>query len=353
MPRFVFDLNDIWQDFSEMAKEAYTTWTDPADAPPSIRTHDAAFVCLLDEQDSCVGVFVPELYELARVNGLIAQQQEENWLKTHPQMTRRNQASLEKQPFYSELYTDGRKKSAFELAVLPIAYSDHDKKSAHLIEKYIEKEIYYRLEQGQALPPVVNKYQIISDYLKDLHLIHLKAGSCRSLKLNILNPKENTRKSERAVHYVAQRSAFLQTLLSAAAVVALTPLSLFTSSFRIILSEWCSKDSGLYGLAETLLREIKSNFSGEFSLGDKISLKKLIKSATLVTALGVGTVGIALSTWSHLLTLSLWGAKAFNLGFMPYLKYAIAGYSAFLTGLSTFVGGGIGSTLFLGIRDLG
>ncbi|MBI2792495.1 MAG: hypothetical protein HYX61_11100 [Gammaproteobacteria bacterium] len=350
MPRLVFDLGDLWQDFKGIVNINYLLWTDPREAPPAIRKADAAFISLLDNQNKTVGVFVPELYELAKVNGLRAQQEEALWKQKHPRST---VANLKKQPFYAELYnSDGSQKTAFELAVLPKQYSDFDKRSAYAIEMRITDEFNNRIDKGQPLPPVVYKYQIESDYLKNLHLLNLRAGGPRDVTLNLINPGSKTPIVDRAAHYIAQRSALLLTLIAVLGLTYTSPLTFAAASIGVLLAKWCGEEFGVFSLVEILLRDIRSNFSRDFALGDKISLKKTIKTAAMVSALAVTTSAVFVGAWAGILSLPIWGAVGAAVGNASVLsacQFALAGFSSAIAAASTFVFGTVGQRFFWGL----
>lgn len=344
-----FDLGELWGDFKGIINDNILLWTDPSEAPPTIRNLDAAFMALKTRDNKPVGTFVPELYELAKVGGLKAQQAEAKWLASHP---RASEKAKKAQAFYKALYNeDGTKKSPFELAVLPVIYDDQNNKSARPIQKRIEDEFNNRIAQGQALPPTVYKYQIKSDYLRDLHLLNLQTGGPRGIKLNLINPGPKTTIPERATHYIAQRTALLATLLAMVAVTAGTPMLLAASAIGVMLAKWCGEEFGLFDLGETLLRDIRSNFSKDFRLGEKISVKKTIKTAVLLAALGVAAAAVVSTVWSAMLGMSLWAGVTNTLGATAAtgLKYAIAGYMSFLGGLGTLVGGSVGQRFFWGL----
>lgn len=346
--RISLDLGDLWQDFKEIANDAYLLWTDPKEAPPTIRTPDAGFLTILDKNNKVVGVFSPDIYELAKINGLIAQEAEAKWVKANP---RAGQQAKKKQPFYKELYhADGEKKSAWDLARLPVIYSDYDKKSARSIQKRIEDEFNYRLENNKPLPPIVFKYLIKSDYLKDLHLLKLKPGVPRGIKLNLINPADKTPIHERAAHYIAQRSALVVTLVAVLSLTAATPMLFAASALGLMLAKWCGEDCGLFDLTENLLRDVNI-FSKDFRWGEKISVKKTIKTAVLLTALGVTTFGVGSAAYAGIMGLSLWGSAAGMIGAKAAvaLQYTLAGFIGGLSAIGTWVGGTMAQRFFWGL----
>lgn len=349
VPRIGFDLGEVWQDLKDVAKDAFVLWVDPKEAPPTIRFEDVGFVALHKKgTKESHGVFVPELYELAKVRGLKAQQEHDEWVNNNPKGTnddRRNQ------PFFNALYhADYTPKSAFELSVLPVIYSDDDKTSARAIQKRVEDEFNNRIERGQPRPPVVFKYQI-SDYLKGLSRIGLESGGPRGIKLNLINPAAKTTMPERIAHYLAQRAALIVTLVAALSIPAGAPLMFGATALGVMLAKWCGEDFGTYDLAENLLRDIKSIFSKDFALGEKISLKKTLKTTILLGALGVATVGAASAGWLAIMSLPLWqsGVAALGLSVMSGLQIALAGFMGAMAGMGTFVGGTVAQRFFWGL----
>ncbi len=347
--QLTIDIKDLWQDLKEMVYYGSQYWVKPEWAPPSIRSTDVGFITLLDKDQNNQGCFVAELYELAKIGGLRAQQEEKVWEQQNPDATIETKKV---QSFYNALYlSDGTRKTPFALAVLPEIYSDTVMNSVRGIQKRIENEFNYRLDRHQPLPPVVFKYQIESDYLKNIHLINLKAGSARSAKLSLLNPETRTTKTERLAHYLAQRAAFVLTMIAVMSKTFTTPLLFIASSVGVVLAKWCSEEFSTYSLTETLLRDIKSNSAKEFRWGDKISLKKTLKTVILLTALGMLAYGAFAGTWGAMMGLSVW--KAISVSANPLALSAVqcllAGFASTLAGVSTFVGGTIGQRYFWGL----
>ncbi|MBS0290147.1 MAG: hypothetical protein JSS07_08960 [Proteobacteria bacterium] len=342
--KIIVDIKELWQDCKETLAYTYLVWTDPKIAPPSIRTIDVGFVTLLDHQQRHYGCFVAELYELAKIGGLRAQQQERAWIEQNPSF---DLQSKKQQPFYHSLYHgDDTPKTPFELSVLPIAYSDEDKRCTQKIQKHLEKEFNYRIKRNQPLAPVVFKYQIQADYLKFLHLLNLNVGNARSLKLNILNPQAKTPLIERMSHYAAQRAALILTLLTLLSISIVNPYLFSSTVICMILGKWCSDEFSTYGLVETLLRDIKSLFAKEFRWGDKISLKKTIKTLVLLGALSVYAYFGLQATWSTITGYAFWNNAGALLGFT---KYLLAGFASLLGAISTFVSGTVAQRYFWGL----
>ncbi len=350
MPRLVFDLGDVWEDSKEILRDAWLLWKEPKEAPPSIRNLPLAFMPLKDNQNKDYGVFVPELYEIALVKGLKVQQEAAAWLLANPGASIEAQKA---QPFYNELYkADGTLLTAFELAVLPVIYDDNVQNSKDPIIKRAEEEFTYRIGKKQPLPPVVDKYQIKSDYFKKLNLINLKAGVPRHVQLNILNPADKTTTRDRVFHYTAQRVALILTAIAALTVTASTPLWFSVLALGVVLAEWCGKEFGVYGAAETSLRSLSSIFSKDFLWGDKISAKKTLKTVALLAALGATTFGVAVLGWSAILNLPWWGAAAGDGLFASAMlghKFLLAGLVSGAGALMTFTGGLEAQRFFWGL----
>ncbi|MBS0288161.1 MAG: hypothetical protein JSR17_12755 [Proteobacteria bacterium] len=353
MPRLVFDLGELWQDTKDILKLTYLFWTDPKEAPPVMRKIDAAFVPLLDAQDNIVGTFVPEFYEIARVanksHGLQAQQEEALWEQQNPRGT---DAQRRQQPFYNKLYrADGTPKTAFELAVLPVAYSDFNRRSTLAVQKRIQDEFNYRIAKGQLLPPVVNKYQIVSDYLQNLGAIGLHAGGQRDVTLNINNPAIETTLIDRFTHYSAQRGALLLTILAVLGLTYTTPLAFAASALGVVLAKWCSEEFTTFGLGEVMLRDLRSIFSKDYLMGDKISAKKVLKTGVLLTALGIATIGAFWGAWAGTLGLGLWttASAALNGTALTALQYGFAGFASAVAASCTFAFGAGAQRFFWGL----
>lgn len=351
MPYLNFDLNEIWEDLINIFKDSITHWTELKKSPPHIRHIDASFVTILNKENTNIGCFVPYLYEIAMIHGLKAQHKEKQWLarQQYPKLQ-----NIKKQSFYSTLYhPNGRRKSPFELAVLPIQYSDDDNKSFRNIQNRLENEINFRIENKKPIPPTIYRLNIKSDYLKNIQHINLYAGISRSIKLNILNPEKKTSRVERLMHYLVQVEALFLILI---AMISITYSSFYLFLLNVlgtILAKWCAKQLGAHQLTETIYREAKSLFSKDFGIGCKISVKKAIKTLMLLGALLVSVYAALISGWHEVLTLPLWNS-ILNYYNQYYLlvnvsKYFLAGFSALMAALNTFVIGYVTQNYFWGI----
>ncbi len=338
MARLTFDLGDLYQDTKQMLSEFIMFLREPKEAPPVVRNIKSAHWILKDNNDNPVGSFAPELYELALVRGLIAQQEEDAFNAATPDATL---AQKQNQSFYSSLYhADGTAKTAFELSVLPVIYSDYNNDSIEKIRAYIKPELVNRVQNGQPLPPLEYKYITKSDYLKNIGLINLKAVAPRDVTVDVENPAEKTTRRERAFHYIAQRASLVLTLLMVAALTASTPAWFMVAAMGVLLAEWCGKEFGTFGTAETLLRDLSSLFLKDFRWGDKVSLKKTIKTGILLAAVGSVALTAITGAWAGVLALPLWnaGLTGFAANALTALQFGTAGFAASAGGLMTFVG---------------
>ncbi len=237
--RLTFDLGDFWQDTKGQVQEAYMLWTDPKEAPPSVRRIPVAHYPLKDNNNNPVGTFAPEIYELACVRGLKAQQAEDAWNVLNPGAPI---ALKQTQAFYNELYkANGTAKTAFELAVLPVIFDDNNQESTNKVREIIAAEFLNRIQKDQPLPPTVYKYLTKSDYLKNLHLINLQTMGPRDVTVEVQNPANQTRFRDRAVHYFAQRTSLILTLVAALSVTASSPAWFVAAAMGALLAEWCGK----------------------------------------------------------------------------------------------------------------
>ncbi|MBS0288852.1 MAG: hypothetical protein JSS07_02285 [Proteobacteria bacterium] len=352
--RLEFDFKDLWGsensegDIKKFYKNGHMMWTQPKEAPPVLRKQSLAFMCLKDNENNDVGTFIPELYELAKVGGTIAQQERDAWLKQHPGATPEDYRD---QPFFNTLHKVEnekiREKTPFELSVLNVVYNDEGVRkkaaaAARKIEAHMTKEYLYRIKNNQFLPPYVAKFQIESDYLKNLDKIGLKAVRPRDVDLNLPNPGEKTPLLERAMHYGAQRMALISTMLLAVGVFVASG-SIATGLFAalgVVLAEWCGKEFGMFGAAESVLRSL-SHFSAQFRWGEKISLKKTLKTAVLFTALAFATYGVVTGAWIGIMSLPWWSTTGtgFSAVAMNVMQHGLAALVSGVAGVTTFMGG--------------
>lgn len=352
----VNDVTAIGSDLWNMLKGWLNVLFNPKEAPPTVRSPDLAFVTLFSikienqkkVKDKPMGVFVPELYELARIGGLRCQLEKEV----------KGQIAEIKPPFIT-LMNGKREKTPFELAVLPVDYSDDNEKSYRPIQKVVEEEFNYRIKYGLALPAVVYKYQIKSDYLRDIERINLMVDKPRHIKLNLLNPSDKTKLLERALHWTAQRIALLLTIVAAILIIPKIPIAYIAPAFTgvivtvavlgIIIAEWCGKDFSTYSLAETLLREINS-FSLKSPERRSISAKKFIKTTLLLSTLLLSGAAAGAGAWFSFMGFHWIVPEAMILAkALMVTKYFLASTFAVMTALSTWIGGLAAQSFFWGI----
>ncbi len=330
-PRLTFDLGDFWQDTKNLINDTILFWAEPKEAPPTVRRITIAHQPLKD-----VGTFAPEIYELALVRGLKAQQAEDAFLLQNPNATLEEK---QQQDFYAALYdADGEAKSAFHLAVLPVIYEDDNQMSSAKIREIVSEELNNRIAKDQPLPPTVYKYLTKSDYLKNSPYEVLGP---RDITVEIQNPADKTRLRDRFAHYVSNQPASLVlTLVAALAVTASTPFWFVVASMGVLLAKWCGEAFGTFGITEILLRDYKSLFSKEFALGDKISFKKTIKTAVLLASVGALSLAAFSASWAGVFSLPVWGLAQTGVAatLLTGLSYVTAGFVSGLGAIMTFAG---------------
>ena len=352
--RLVNDLGQIASDIQSMANGLYVQWTDPKEAPPTMRYIDIAFVPIVHRKSNKpMGVFVPDLCELAHIGGLKAQIEETDWMKSNPTATL---AQKKQQPFYAQLYhPTGRRYSAFRLALLPVAYSDYDQKAILQIQKHVQTELKFRMNRGLTLLEPIYKYSVTPDYLRDLHILKMKAQGCRAIKVNLQNPADRTTLIERGIHYVAQRIAFFTTFAAAFTVAGLGLTS--TAALAVvgtIMAKWCKDEFGTFDLAELLLREIGWLSTKKLREGEKISLKKSLKTTILVGAL-LAYCGIGAAAYGAYQLIMGYSLPALSImGYtlpLQQAQMALAGVVAASSGLAEFAGA-LGAVRFFWGADI-
>ncbi|MGD9593034.1 MAG: hypothetical protein AB7V32_10985, partial [Candidatus Berkiella sp.] len=105
-------------------------------------------------------------------------------------------------------------------------------------------------------------------------------------------------------------------------------------------AQWCGNEFGTFGAAETMLRDLSSIFLKDFRSGEKLSLKKSLKSGMLLAAVAVAAIGATTAGWAGVMALSFWNAGLTGVAAtaLTGVQLATAGFVAGISGLMTFVG---------------
>ncbi len=331
------DLSEIPSDLYEMLHDWWKSHASLKEAPPSTRKKTIGILPILKD-GAVIGSFSPDLYEIAEMNYLRCQME-------------KNDSEVEKSgkkpPYISLKKADGTEKTSFELALLPIAWSDDNPKSIS-IRKVIEEEYNNLMQKGLSLPPIESKYQIAADYLRNLAKTGYKIGAARDVSVTLLNPRDKTSFYERLLHYIAQRAAFLLTITAALLIIPVTssvyvPLAVL----GVFLAQWCGKEFFTFDLTETLMQEMNSRI---YSNGKPISAKKLIKTSLLLGVLLLAAASIGMGAAYEMMSLA-WPAatSAVFATLLTAAHYLLAGFVGFFAAASTFVGGVASQNYFWGI----
>ena len=140
-------------------------------------------------------------------------------------------------------------------------------------------------------------------------------------------------------------------LFAVLAVTASTPAWFFAAAMGVVLADWCGKEFGTFGTAETLLRDLSSNFLKDFRWGDKVSLKKTLKTAALGAAIGYVAFLAVTGAAAGVMALPIWNAGLAGMGAtaLTALQYAAAGFAASAAGMMVVVGAKDANHFFWGM----
>lgn len=344
LPRVSFtnDLNEIPHDIKANLETFWELLIDPKQAPPLTRNYRTGLAPLdhINEDGTREekGTFSIDLYDIALKGELQCQIQD----------TAERYLTDQEGAFIVDNQGMRILKTPFQLAVLPFIYSDDDKTSHHPIIEAIEKEMNYQIERGHVLSRIVYKYCIPSDYLAHIANAGLTVLGARDVVINLLNPADKTTKTERWMHWLAQRAAFILAVIPVIAIAQLySPLFAIVFFTGTMIANWCAKEFGTFDLAEWLLRD--ANWLMHFSWeGENLSLKKSIKTAVFFAAMILPVCGAAALGWSSIVLLP-WPAFASTGIAGAVLKFSLATSIAFIEATGTFAALGGSLRFFYGL----
>lgn len=374
MPHVKNDLKELVEDFKGTLKGFYTLVKDLSEAPPTIRKQpDVAVARLTHSEKGELGAFAPELYEMAREGTLKAQLEHKAWQEADAA----TRGALSEQPFYTQLFyvnADGqplldengqpKQKTPFELAILPHVLNldggDKRKFNKNILkcEERIRDEFDNLKQKGLEPPLPVHKYRVQADYLRYAERAHgIKVEGVYDIVVNRANPKDALTKMEKWMHWLAQRAAFIATLTGALIVgEIISPAVAVATIVGSVLANLCSKEFGMFGLAESLIRELpRLTFKDIFGNSDTTySIKKILKTVALLAALVMPTYGAAYLGWESIMLIALpltkyWGVNMAIQG----MQMMLASFFALVGGATLVSGATIAQRYFwgLGVQD--
>ncbi len=319
------------------------------DAAPRIRSVYAAFAYLERPSIGKVGAFVPELYELAKMDELQCQREAKAWFQAHPggNLQTGNLA------LYNKLHGRfGRPKNAVELAIIPSL-------DVNDITRAISEEYSYRCENKLELPVFVPKIGLREKYFSKLSgsgfaIAKHKGVDIDGQFLNYVNPHEHASTREKLLHFFTSWNALLKALLTAVTMIGLeghiTPLALLGAG-AVYLANIHGNYFGQFDVAENLNREIGvwqhmlPTWKGkEFSF--KKTMWALLQLAGIVVGAGIAAsaawIGTFALPWVLLspamsMTAVLTGASAATF-LLESLQLGSAVFLATATAISTATG---------------
>jgi hypothetical protein len=332
----------------------YRYWWDNSietSSYPPIRSSEVSFIHLYRKRGlskALVGSFVPELYLLANsTNGSLRCQIEERaWIASRQQKHQSfddKTLAREKPEIYASLYrNDGKRKSPFELAVLPCH------KLAD-IEYFVTAEYKYRRKLNLPLPYPVSRLRIIPEYLQpdaqgnlgDSGLIignSLKEGP-NAININLWNIKVATSR-EKILHYIFQWAAFLATFTLALGAIetAVSPVGMVGIFAATFLATICAKVCSMYDISERTFRDLEWLLSADFySSKAKLSTENTLFTLAKSAAMGLVLYGVVTSTFTSIMNLP-WLVPTFALGTGQIAQLGLAGFLSLTTGVATWVG---------------
>lgn len=276
-------------------------------AAPGVRHIEVAYVPLERRikkgKREPIGVFVPEVYLMAKA-GLLPEQQNNTMQKT-----------------------------PFELAVLNTY--DHPKIQKKLTQIYTQLR-----DDGKAWPVSISKVRVKQDYLLNLKKSGLRVKKDgngfkdpQAVMLSIKNPANKASRREKIFHFMVPWAAWLVTLSAAVGVTGIfNPLVLLGTGVATYVANYCANEFTQFSVAESLYRDIGWMMSKDYPLVDKVSFNNATRSLVKLAALGLITSTAVTGAW----------AGALSLPFMSLaptaFQFSLAGALSFLAGTGTFVG---------------
>lgn len=322
-------------------------------APPPIRFVDISYVKLVRKKGihtEDVGSFIPELYVLANTpqGSLKCQIEEKSWAKQkwrnrQPLPTSRAYREALKaydHVLFEKLYrSNGQRKTAFELAVIP-SHRIAD------VERAVKTEFKFRRDKRLALPAGISKLRVIPDYLKNLSQADLAVKEFPShIKVNIQNPVHKMSTLEKILHYSGQWSSLFMTIITAvAAGIALQTTSPWVALGTVVgmyLAKKCANDVGFFDIVEAFFRDLGWFFSKELSWHGKFSVRKALETSVYLAAVGLSAYLAGLGMWTTVMGLPLLQ--------MPILQSVLAVSLTSVASLSTWVVGLATQRFFWGL----
>ncbi len=357
-----------------MQKALAALWDRITDPAPTNRHVDFTYIEIY-RKNTLVGMFVPELYELAMTPHMPLKCQHEfnEWAKNREfssSKAKTESLAAERQDLFLQLYRkDGTAKTAFELAIVPT-------KSQKEVAARMVKEYKFRRDQKWPLPTFVSKFRVAQDHLRDienagLHVKGDKMGILSTLlsyvwlkrnttalgvnsKINIPNPVEKMTNREIFLHYAGSWIAWLMTLSTAIAIVETAGLASYASPLGIglmiatYLAKKCTNDFYLFDLAESLHRSIGSK---DLSWKGKISWPKLLETGVYIAAVGIAIFFAAKTVWFDVLALPVTGLIELGLpvAMLNFMHYGVAAVITGVTALMTYTGASYAQRFFWGL----
>jgi hypothetical protein len=346
-------------------KNRFMSLVGPVDGwSAAVRDYEVSIVPLSRLDGTQVGLFVAEMYELAKGGQLKDQMQFERWKRDFiAQQTTNNDGQVpsqeeilkalnnEKPDLANVLLVGGEfeLKTPFELAVLPVMLKDGARFVPDGIRAEISREFHARIKAGLPLQHSVSKLTVASSYLPDIKSAGLKVtegySPCMHVTLNFSNPVAMQPKVERLMHYTATWLALMMTGIAVATVGAFGMPGLLAVAAATFLVARSGNNFGLFDNVETLLHEVPTYLSKDFKWFENVTLKKAIeftlKSAAILTISTLAAVAVSQAVMSLALPLAASAA-------MPAML--LKAVSVLQVGAATVAGGVAFISAFFGSR---
>lgn len=321
-------------------------------APPTVANIEVAYVPLQrldkDNKKHDIGVFVPELYYIAKAQMLPEHFKAQECIdKPLADYTEADKQKLQKEKsnVYSKLFGEnGRLRTPFELAMIP-SYEPA------MIFVVVKRAYTKLLEKGKPLPPTISKIRAPDDYMAHISkagLIIKEDGDllfdksykptsghycygAQAVHVSVDNHPSKTPLREKLYHFVGNNLAFLVTMSAAVSVTGIsTPLSLLLYFVGTYIYMRNGSDFDFYEKAKNLSRDQGSFLSKAYWKDAKFSVKNALITLVQLTALGLGAYLAATAAWSGIMALPF-------LQWAPAVEMAIAGFFSAVAGIGSFV----------------
>lgn len=279
------------------------------------------------EEKNSIGVFVPELYLMAKAGFLPAQIKAQRIRDRQVSTTAEDVSVLrdKHKALYNVLYhaNTGKLKTPFELAII-------NSNDNMYIANQLQNTYTWVRKNGYDWPNSVAKSRIETDYLANLSEINLKVSGKKSASFTVDNPPNHTKTHEKILHFIASWIAPLLTMSAffmMYGVYALPGLLLFSVYTYLVTKS--ADESSMHSFAEKLSRELGWLKFKEYRNGE-LSWLNAFHAGFLLAVVAFACTLAAKGAWIGIISMPL-------LQSVPQVGMLLAGFFAGVAALTTFI----------------